>query len=290
MALEYTTRIPDLDVTEEVGLNDEIVIIRKDDLEYSADGSDRKISPRALVEATSVRPSNNLTVSKPMREWIATFRDQLDLLGNATSQATTGNAGVMKTATDFQAQAQSNKTVAVTPANLAALGATDDMQGLLYNPLPAMVRDATMADGALTPLNFLMGMMSGSVFGLATNEFVFKLPVRNEADDSVIDFLIQYGEATGNSTYTNTRPESSPNHTHPFIDVGVTFPQPFETKCLMVIPLGYDIDQPNYDEGSEFVFRTRTQSLNTATFRGSRITGINTDGEQIGVRYIAIGY
>lgn len=286
--LEFTTRITDLIPIEEVDINDEIPIIDKDDLEYSADGSDRKISPRFLVETASIRPSNNLTVSKKTSEWISQFRDDLTTLKNSTGQATTGKSGTVTMATDSQARNKVSESAALSPSNLSALIATTIMHGLLRNATAADAQDHTVKDAAITPETLFSGVLGASSFGAPSH--VFKIPVKNADDNSLVYLTVQYGEQVSNGTFTNVRPESNPNHTHPFVDVGVTFPEPFETQCLMVIPMGFDVDPASYDEGTDYVFRTRRHDLNTAVIRGSRIGGLNTAGEQIGVRYIAIGY
>lgn len=288
MALEFTTRITDLDFTAVVGLNDELVMVSKADLEYSADGTDRKITPRNLIENTSIRPSNNLTVSQTVAEWVGEFRDAIQDLENSTGQASTGSPGTIATATDSQARNKVSNAVALTPSNLNNLIADDLVHGLLRAATGSDAEDHTIIDAAITPAVLFSTILGASVFGANSN--VFKFPVKNSDTDELVFLTIQYGQQTGNGVFTNVRPETNPNHTHQFVDVGVTFPEPFENACLMVIPMGFDVDPMNYEEGTDYFFRPKSFGLETATIRGTRINGLNEDGEQIGVKYIAIGY
>lgn len=285
---DYTIKISDLDLLETLDRTDEIIIVDKNDLSASPEGTEKKINPRTFVEQSPVRPATNLTVEKTVSQWIGEFNDSIDDVVQAVQPASPTQAGTMRLASDAETINKVRGDVALSPSNLAALGATETIAGLVRLLAPVDVLTAPMDDrSAISPRAFFQGIMGDSVIG--TDSFVFKIPIKNNAGDVLMQLTLQYGEREATSVPTDNRPESNFNHSHPFVDVGVTFPQPFENKCLMVIPMGYNVNDV-YEEGTEFTFREFSSTESSAVIRGSRIEGVNNTGERVGVKYIAIGF
>jgi hypothetical protein len=285
---DYTKRIAELGTLDTLADNDEIIIVDKSDLSGTPNGTDKKVIPRTIVEQANVRPANNLTVSKKLTEWLGDFNQAITSVQEKVQDATTTQKGISRLASDSEAIAQVSSTTSLTPANLASMGATEERTGLVKllsssDLLTNMTNDRL----AVTASTLFAGLFSDSIFG--TDSFVFRIPTKNSDDDTVTHLTVQYGQREINSVASTNRPESNFNHIHPFIDIGVTFPQEFENRCLMVIPMGYNVNSV-YEEGTEFVYRELTSTIATATIRASRIEGDNTTGERIGVKYIAIGY
>ena len=285
---DYTTRLTEQPLLDNIDRNDEIFIVDKDDLSGTPEGTDKKIQPRDLVEGASVRSSTNLTVEKTVSEWIGELSDDVNTVVNTTQPASTTKEGTMRLASDAEAINKTRDDVSLMPKNLSALGATETLAGLLTVISAGDVGTSSGDDrSAITPKAFFDGIMGDSVFG--TDEFVFQLPVKDIAGNTLVQLTIQYGTNEATSVATNNRPESDFNHNHPFVDIGVTYPQPFSTKCLMVIPMGYNVNDV-YEEGTEFFYRELSSDTTGATIRASRIEGDNSTGERVGVKYFAIGF
>lgn len=285
---DYTTRIVDLDDLSDLDREDLFIVVDRSDLSASPEGTEKAIKPRTLVEQSPVRPSTNLTVEKTMSEWVGEFSDSLETIESSVRPSSPTQSGIVRLAGDSEAVNKERDDVALTPKNLDALGASEDVAGLLRVVAPALLMSSQSEDRmAVTPKALFDGFLADSTVG--SSSFVFKLPFKDVDGSTLRQLTIQYGEREANSTPTDNRPESNFNHNHPFIDIGVTFPQPFETRCLMVIPMGYNVND-SYEEGTEFVFREFSSSESSAVIRGSRIEGVNTSGERVGVKYIAIGY
>lgn len=285
---DYTTRVTEREELTDVERDDELLIVDKSDLSGSPEGTDKKVKPQQLVEATFVRPSTNLTVEKTVSTWVGELNDDVNDVKNAVQPASSTQSGTMRLASDAEAINKVRDDVALSPKNLYALGATETLMGLLKVMSPADTVTSPNEDrGAITPKGFFQGIMGDSVFG--TGEYVFKIPIKDVSGDTLVQLTVQYGEREATSVASTNRPESDFNHAHPFIDIGVTFPQPFSTACLMVIPMGYNVNNV-YEEGTEFFYRELKSTLTDATIRASRIEGDNSTGERVGVKYLAIGF
>lgn len=285
---DYTTRVTERDPLDEVSSDDELLIVDKSDLSGSPEGTDKKINPRELVEGASVRPSTNQTVEKTVSEWVGELSDDVNDVKNAVQPSSPTQSGTVRLSSDAEAVNKDRDDVALNPKNLKALGATETLAGLLKAMSPSDTVGSPDEDrGAITPKGFFQGIMGDSVFG--TDEYVFKIPVKDNDGNTLVQLTVQYGEREANSVASENRPESDFNHAHPFVDIGVTFPQPFPVTCLMVIPMGYNVNDV-YEEGTEFVYRELKSSTVDATIRASRIEGDNKTGERIGVKYLAIGF
>lgn len=289
MPYDYTTTIPELDELDTLGNDDELIIVDKDDLSASPDGTHKRIKPRTYVEQAEVRPSTNLTVSKKLSVWIGELIDSVETIAQAVVDATTTQKGISRRASDAETVSKSRDDVTVSPKNLDALKATETSTGLV-GLLAASEILANMGDDrkALTASTLFEGVFGDSSIG-SGDSHVFKLPIKDITGATVTQLTIQYGTREVNSVPTDNRPESNFNHNHPFVDIGVTFPEPFESKCLMVVPMGYNVNDV-YEEGTEFTYREMTSTITDAVIRASRIEGINNTGERIGVKYIAIGF
>lgn len=286
--LGQTARITTLDLGDVLSWNDEVAVVDKSDTTGSVDGTDKKFRIREFIETAPLRPHNAIEIQKPLAQWVGEFRDTLNALDDRTQTANTTRFGVTRHATDAEAKAKTARNRSITPANLAALGSTEALAGLIALASAAEVSDGQVDDKAITPATLFESILGDAVLG--NNEWVFKLPTRNVIGDVKTELVIQFGQQEFSTMMTEMNPQSNFNHIHQRVEFEVTFPQPFPNTTLMVIPIGFEATPSEYTEGSDFWIRPYSIRNSGATLRATRMNGVS-DGDEIGaVRYLAVGY
>lgn len=286
--VKRTLRISDLDTESALEQTDEIVFVDKSDLSSSQDGTDKKITVRDFAESVPIRPSGELTVQKSLSEWIEDLRSTTETLATRTETATTANVGVSRLASDLEAQDKTAGNRVLTPRNLDSLGATESLAGLIALASDIEVDQGEVDDKAITPKTFFDNILGASTFG--SSNWVFRLPVKNIGGNAKTELVFQVGQHTFTTEKNELDPESNFNHTHQQIEFDVTYPEPFDNRALLVIPIGVETTPTDYTEGTDFWIRQYESRADGATLRASRISGLSDGSEQGAVRYLAIGY
>jgi len=281
-------RFTELTEVTTIGANDEVVIVDKSDVSSSPEGTDVKVTVQNFLEQAPVRPSGDPSDVKTLTKWIDQWNNKIRFLENVTQYATTSSVGVVELATDIQATDKASTTAVITASNFAAMDSTHAFAGLVALATGLETSTGTDDSKAVTPLSLFEGILGASLFGNDT--FVFKFPVKDSSDDKKREIIIQYAEVQAASVYNTADPSSSFNHIHSYFDLNVTFPQAMPNKTLMVIPVGYEVDPANYHEGTDFFIRAIEQNTGGAKLRATRIGGVNTNAEKLGVRYLVIGF
>lgn len=283
-----TVRIPELSPITEAEAADELVIVDKSDTSSHTDGTDKKISARNFIENIRVRPIDDVESNLPLKQWIQNFKTSTEGLENRTQNATTNRIGVVQYATNAQVINKAATNRVLSPANLALLSSTEDLAGLIALASGDEVNEGQENNKAITPYTALHNLLGSASLG--TDSWVFSFPSRNSAGDIRVELVIQVGETTFNTMETGQSPTINFNHIHQEVSFDVTFPQQFSNRVLMVIPIPFETNPNEYEEGSDFWIRPKSTRLNGATFRASRISGTSPGGQTAGCRYIAIGY
>lgn len=283
-----TVRIVDLDEKSSVEYNDLISFIDSSDTSGSPDGTDSKIKIRELFESAPVRPHNDLTTIKLLSEWVSLLVTADSTIRDKTGIASTEKAGIVEYATDEEAKSKSDATRAISAKNLAALGATETLSGLIALATANEVSEGQVSNKAITPQTLFSSILGDGVIG--GNNWSFKIPIKNVNGNVKFDLLIQVAEKDFTPPTTEMNPESNFNHIHNTVDIEVIYPEQFVNRALMVIPMGVEVSPNEYIESSNFWFRPSDIRVNGATIKATRLNGTNTDNKSARVRYIVIGY
>lgn len=289
MPLGQTVRFVELDeLTDNAEARDLLVIVDRSDTSISAEGSDKYVTAQRVLETTPLRPVDAPGVSRSLTQWIADFRNDISGLNNRTQDATTGRFGVTRYATNTQARSKTSTTRTLTPSNLSAMDASTSFAGLIALATAQQVEQGTAGDVAITPQTLFDNILGDAALG--SDNWVFKLPTRNIAGGIKTELVVQFGQAEFDTMETQANPTSNFNHIHGTVDVDVTFPQAFPNRTLMVIPVGFEVTESQYIEGTNFFMRPRSFNNSSAVIRASRISGTSDGNQRAGVRYLAIGY
>lgn len=288
MASNSTIRITDNNAITVAGINDEIAIVDKSDTSASTDGTDKKITSRNLLEHTTIRPSGDLAVNKKLTDWIQQFNTDITGIIDRTQDANTTQFGVVRFATADQAQSKDRYDRAISSGVLSSLGSTEAIAGLIALATAQQVSEGQSDDTAITPATLFESILGDGVIG--NNSWSFKLPVRNVNGDIKMELIVQVGQTNFNTMPTGSNPSSNFNHIHQEVEFEVTYPSPFPTLALMVIPVAFEATPSEYEEGTDFWIRPKTVRNSGATLRATRINGTSPGEEQAGVRYLAIGF
>lgn len=283
-----TVRIIKLDKKPSVAWNDVIPFVDVDDTSGSVDGTDCSITIRDMFETAPVRSSADLSLVKPLSEWIGLFDQSIKDVLERTKKATTTNFGIVRYATDTETKAKVKGDRALSAKNLAALDATTSLAGLIALATAAEVGEGQVDNKAITPSTLFESILGDAV--LSNNRWTFKLPVKNVVGDVKMELVVQVAQEDFVTMDTELNPQSNFNHIHQTIDVEVTYPEQFQNTCLMVIPIGIEATPSEYTEATDFWIRPFDVRRAGATLRATRINGVSNGEEEAAVRYLAIGY
>lgn len=283
-----TVRISDLEQTDELTQNDLFVVVDVQDTSVSSDGSDKKIRAADAIETVPIRASTDLTITKPLYEWIGEFMDDIDYTKERVQTATTSRLGVTRYATDNQATSKSASNRSITPKNLEALQASESLAGLIAIASSQEIQDGNVDDKAISPKSLFEDILGDSVLG--DGNWSFKLPTRNVSGGAKTELIIQFGTTEYTTMTTGANPTTNFNHIHEYVDVNVTFPEQFPNRTLFVMAFGMEVNESSYTEGTNFFIRPRSFTRGSAVLRSTRIAGRNTEPQEAGIRYIAVGY
>lgn len=286
--LGRTARITKLDLGDALAWNDELVVVDKSDSSGSVEGTDKKFRIREFIETAPLRPANDQTVQKPLAEWVGEFREGVSSLESKTENATTNRFGITRYATAAQARAKNRSDRVITSRNLADLDATETMAGLIALATSLETSEGQADDKAITPATLFNDILGDAVLG--NNSWVFKIPTRNVVGGVKTELVVQIGQQEFSTMQTEMNPQSNFNHIHQRVEFDVTYPEPFPSNALMVIPIGFEVTPSEYTEGTDFWIRAFDTRKSSATLRATRINGVS-DGSEVGaVRYLAIGF
>lgn len=287
-ALGSTVRIIELDPTTALAGNDEVPVVDKSDLSGSVDGTDKKMTIQNFFETAPVRTSSNKAIVRTLADWIDGFKTSIDGLEERTQEATTLRFGITRLATDAEAKAKKSKERVVTPSNFDSMGSTEMFAGLLALATAQEVLEGQVDDKAITPKTLFESILGDAT--LSNNQWTFKLPVRNIVGDVKMELVIQVAQVDFVTMATEMNPQSNFNHIHETQTIEVTYPEQFQSNCLMVIPLGFEATPSEYTEGSDFWIRPYEVRRSGATLKATRINGTSDGTEEAAVRYLAIGF
>lgn len=286
--LGRTIRVVQLDETDQARWNDELHIIHKDDTSGSVDGTDKRISVRNFIETSPVRASTDKSVVKQLAIWIGEFKSKIEALEVKTKQATTNIFGITRLATDAQAKAKTVSNRTVTPSNFKVMDSSENYAGFLALANKDEVLEGNVNNKAISPKNLFDSILGDAVLG--NNKWTFKFPAKNVVGDIKMEFVVQVGHVEFITMKTEMDPQTNFNHIHETQEIKVTFPEKFQSYCLMVIPFGFEATPSEYTEATDFWFRPYDITKTGATLRASRINGVSDGTEEAAVRYLAIGY
>lgn len=286
--LGSTVRITELDPEQTLNWNDEVPVVDKSDISGSVDGTDKKFNIRNFFESAPVRSANDLSVSRTLGVWIGSFHESINALTEKTKEATTSNMGITQYATDAEAKAKTLNTRSLTPLNLKAMDSTELFAGLLALATAQEVLEGQVDNKAITPKTLFKSILGDAT--LSNNQWVFKLPTRNVVGDVKMELVIQIAQVDFVTMKTEMNPQSNFNHIHQTQLIEVTYPEQFQSNCLMIIPIGFEVTPSEYTEGSDFWIRPYEIRRSGATLKATRINGTSDGTEEAAVRYLAIGF